>query len=271
MRKRPVSCLLFTNLSYRGHQMNTKRLRLSSLIVAGALAFSSAAGAAELLINGNFESSTAGTLFPSGSYVAGSATTGWLDQATWATVNGTGTNHPNSGELAAPASPSGDNWARQFAGENTNIGTMLMQGFSAAGLAGGTQLQLSFDYITDNAEQARFVVFGMDAGETFSQFPPNGCSSCDLLAGSLVSNNLALDLGQWTTFSTTIVLPREFTAIGFGIYFGSNTLFYPNYVGGIDNASIQAASIQAVPEPGTVALLGIALAGLCVASRRKAG
>jgi len=246
--------------------MKSRRSGLSSLLIAGALAFSSAAGAAELLINGNFESSTPGTLFPNTSYTAGSGTTGWLDQFNWATVSGDGTNHPNIGEQAAPASPTGDNWARQFAGADTNTGTMLMQGFSAVGLAGGTQLQLSFDYITDNAQQARFVVFGMDAGETFSQFPPNNCSGCDLLAGSLVSNNLALDLGQWTTFSTTILLPREFTAIAFGIYFGSNTTTNPNYVGGIDNASIRA-----VPEPGTLALLGIALAGLSVASRRKAG
>lgn len=239
--------------------------RLVTFLTIACMSLAPLTASANFIVNGGFDDTSAGTLFPNNSYVAGSGTTGWLDQFNWATVSGDGTNHYNTGAAAAPSSPSGGNWARQFAGSNTDVGTSLMQGFNATALAAGTELILSFEYIARGAETGYIRLYGMDNGETLSKFPPNPCDGCDLLI-PLANSSLNLVGTGWTSFTQAITLTRTFDAIAFRVYFGSNTGRNPNYVGGIDNVSITA---KTVPEPATLALFGLGLLGLALASRRK--
>jgi hypothetical protein len=118
---------------------------------------------------------------------------------------------------------------------------------------------------------------------TGGTFDPNQHARVDLLSGSadpfdtgagvLANFYLGVDAGTpphpYTNYSFDIT---ALVAAGgtFQIRFGEvdNQLFFQN---GVDNVSVLADEVNGVPEPGGLALLGLGLAGLGFARRRKAG
>lgn len=247
--------------------MDSRKQSRTLLLLAGA--FFAGVSHANFIQNGGFESTAAGTTFVVSDFVVNSASTygKWLDQNTWATVSGDGTDHPLTGAAAAPTGYTDSNWGRQFPGSPGNTTQTLMQGFDASGLASGTELRLEFDYIRIGAQTASFAIYGLDAGESWSRFPPNPCTNCDLLSGLLPA--LTSGTQGWAHYDQTFTLPRTFQAIAIGFTFGSNTAAgaSPLYVGGIDEVSITATS---VPEPATLSLIGLSLAGFGYLRRKQA-
>jgi hypothetical protein len=204
--------------------------RLAAVIAAGAF-FLPAVASANLLTNGDFESGG----ITSGGFAENNLATynNWRDVNQWQ-------------RICVP----GNCFAQHVApdGDHTNL---LMQGFVAP--AAGTTLQISFDYIFDTTlpdHRREFVIYGVNAGGTVSQFGPWPVTN-----GSLLTT-ISLDSSAvWRSFSTSFTLGADYSAIVVGFLFRSADEANREKMRAVDNVVVMAS----VPTPAPLALFGLGL------------
>ena len=236
----------------------TSKLKLIALGVA--CAFTQPAFAVALLTNGDFEAGlTSWTVTDlaggSGSWFAASGTT--------TPLSSNSTVGPAGGVLYA---------VTDQVGPGTHA---LTQSFTIS--IGTTLVLLGFDMFANDQSGAGPIIDPVGLDHTGA---PNQHARVDLLsalaspfdtgAGVLANFYLGVDAGPnphaWTPYSfdiTSLVTPGGTYQIRFGEV--DNQFFFNQ---GVDNVSIEATA-GAVPEPASLALLGIGLAGLAAMRRRK--
>lgn len=238
-----------------------KLLTAASVGVAVMLGTASAALSVELLTNGDFET---------GTFAGWTVTDQVGGSGTWS-IDTPGTTTPLSGfpTSAAGGMPHGSFYAvSDQGGPGTHV---LTQSFI---VAAGTKVHLSFDLFVNDTSGAGPIFNPAGLDYTAS---PNQHARVDILTGAAtpfdtgagVVGNLYLGIDPF------ISNPNPFTSYTFdisSIVAGGGT--YQVRFAEVDNqgffhAGVDNVSIQ-VPEPGTLALFGLGLAGLGIARRRKA-
>jgi hypothetical protein len=236
--------------------MTIKRF-LCATVALSALSLSAAhAAPVNLITNGDFESgSLAGWTV---------SNTGYPDNSFYSITNGA--NAPVSGNATALNSAGGNFVA--VSDQNGGGGEALSQTFTKA--ANATSLILSFDWF-DNTHSA-FYGTAIDGSQQAGRVDilNAGAGAFDVTTG--VVQNLLLNAGVYTSFGSTTGwehISFDLSALTAGVYqlrFASGqSSFYQEF--GVDNVSLTGA---AVPEPGTIALLGLGLFGFAVSRRKSA-
>lgn len=226
--------------------MSSKSIVGTGLISAVALLafilFSVGTVHADLITAGDFESITTAN-FTQTDLVAGNSST----YGSWHT-------QPANWIVAAGGPPGSTQYAQHV--QNT---VRLFQGFDATGLASGTTLNFSFDYIyqqgfTGTEEMA--WVLGLTNGDVVNVFAPFATPGDQLVASSLSIQQ------NWTHFTTSFTLGASYDAIA--VVFGMGAFSDLSGLRGVDNVKLAA-----VPEPATVLLLGSGLVGLVGFGRKR--
>jgi len=229
------------------------KISLKSALICGIFGFAciQTASATEVVTNGDFETGSLSGWSVANLGGGGCGTNAW-------TVNSTGTHGctNNVGNMPAPTNGT-------FAAYNTfdgPAGTLqISQQFTLPGSIASATLSF-FDSVRMNISgQARtFSIDMYDATDTtlldnlFSQSFQN-VNQGWVFNTTDVTNALLDNAGQTVTLRISNIIPQSFTGpAGFGI----------------DNISLDVTG-AAVPEPGSLALAGLALAGLAVSRRRQ--
>jgi hypothetical protein len=235
--------------------------KLKLIALGAACAFVQPAFALQLLGNVGFEDSQISLPSWTVTDLAGGSGSWFADTTTSTPLSGNTTVGPASGLVYA---------VTDQAGPGTHA---LTQSFTVP--MGSTLVVLSFDMFMNDQSGVGPIINPIGLDHTDG---PNQYATVDLLtalaspfdtgAGVLANLFLGEDAGPnphvWTPYSfdiTSLVTPGGTYQIRFGEV--DNQLFFNQ---GVDNVGIEAT----VPEPGSLALLGIGLAGLGALRRRKA-
>lgn len=234
-------------------------MSIQSVLLAAAISVASlpAAYAApiELILNGGFEtgSLSAWTVNSTAEYA----------NNFYAITNGgnvPGSNHPTA------LNPTGGNFVA-VSGQYGAGGETLSQTFTKT--ADITSLVLSFDWF-DNTH-ANFSGTAIDGSQQVGRVDILAAGSGAFDVGTGVISNLLLNAGMFTNFGTTIPWVHssfDLSNLAAGTYqlrFANGQISYYQEFG-VDNVSLQAT----VPEPSTVALLGLSLLSFAASRRRVA-
>jgi hypothetical protein len=243
--------------------------RMMTALAVAAMSSSLAAQAGQLLVNGDFET---------GDFSGWTVTDQANGSGTWF-ISTPGANSPISGIATAANPAGGSNYALT---DQTGPGAhVLTQSFSVA--PGTNTVVFSFQMFANDQNGAGAFVdpSGLDytSGGTGA---PNQHARVDLLSGSatpfdtgagvLANFYLGVDAGPlpnpYTNYSFDIT---ALVAAGgtFQVRFAEvDNLFF--FQLGVDNVSVWADTANEVAEPGSLALLGLGLAGMGIARRRRA-
>jgi hypothetical protein len=218
----------------------TKRIARVAAVAFAALAVSATVARADLIVNGDFEFPPINTFYQNYGAQTNSPWSGATFDNNWSIpLNNVDIVNPMIGPWGAPA----------FQGNQI----LDLVGYGSTGAVSqsfatniGQQYQLTFAY-SDNPgsgftpqSAAQAAVFVLGAGE-------NSLLSTTIAHDNAVNGNL-----NWSLFSGTFIASSETTTLNFNTLFGQNN-------GGI---MLDAVAVQAVPEPGTWAMMLLGFAGI---------